>query len=213
MRVTKYLLMSIILGLLPFPLLADDGNTYALNQYLKYIKTNKENWLSKDNILENKIPNKILDRDAKPVYLEHAIRVASSSKLKDVDSVKYAFVIQESKTQSNADYPEFDTFKCSILVTTKTGSTYRDENINMFTESNYGGGTRWAKGCDDFTISWEKDIPVLMREEMYGPFIGGNYSKTIEKVRPVNGKYILEVVDRIEGTLDEIEAKTTENRK
>ena len=179
----------------------------AMQQYMSLKKLNANRWVKSANGIKAKKPKLIRGDNNQLVKLVRSIHILNQSLNKGGKILRQVFIIQNSLHQPDADYPEHDSNKCEIFVLGMNNNKWQVESLDVFYVGEYGGGTRWARDCNGFEISWENELPVLVRTEIYGPYIGGMYVKNVEKVHRKAGKYKLEVVENKEGDFESIYGK------
>lgn len=89
------------------------------------------------------------------------------------------------------DYFEKDSFECELFVIHFENKNWVQDFYEQMIETNFSGGTRWAKSCAGFALSWDKKgRPIFTREVTDGPFIGGKFEKYIQIFLFENTKYV-----------------------
>lgn len=177
----------------------------VLQDYLQAHKLKREDWDGSQSGLMAK--KKITDRDDnnKPIQFTRTIDLVEQDVHQSETETRHAFIVQDARTEDDADYPERDSYACNLFVYRLQGGQWRLEHKTQFLKSEYAGGTRWARDCAGFAIGWQNNLPVLTRTEVYGPYAGGQYVKSTEQLSMKNGKFKLETVESEEGDLESLE--------
>lgn len=176
----------------------------ALRQYLRLKKLSAEDWTWENDRATLRGTAARGDRVGKPSALIESIRVTASGRNLQIEPKRYVFVIENAHTQPGAKKPEFDSYACAILVLRMDVDHWHVESLTRFDESRYDGGTRWAKNCANYSVSWEGGYPALTREATFGPYADGTHRTTTQKVSRSLGQYQLSSVSpdsmRVAGT-------------
>lgn len=166
------------------------SNAEALSHYLSIISEDPASWTKQSNKLVAKANESETDTDGKLILLVHSIRIVASGRNAAANADKYAFMIENAYTeQPDTPYPAHDRYTCEVLVLTVGSEGWNTENLDLVGEFLYEGGTRFAKDCSGYKISWKNKSPVFTREVKYGPYAGGQYETVMVKISRKNGKY------------------------
>jgi hypothetical protein len=175
----------------------------VLAHYLTLKKLPAGDWVAQKDGLVARVPKKAKDRDGKPIIVNQTLTVVASGDDRADAVPKQAFVIQYGEVQPGTDYPENDSYRCELLVGIPKPGGWQLETLETFAENEYEGGTRYARDCAGFKITWSGGFPVLTRELTFGPYIGGIYVTVLQTVHRKDGKYKLTTKELREGELRE----------
>lgn len=170
---------------------SDITTSNVLQYYLGINDEAADEWITSESGLVSRTPETGFDFDNKPVTLLQSLGVVASGSRKIDAITRRVFLIQYASMQPHADFPVSDSYSCGVLVGTVSRKGWQLENMDFFEESNYEGGTRWAKNCSGFKIAWQGGFPVLRREKTVGPYAGGNYATILQTVHRTKTKYEL----------------------
>lgn len=161
----------------------------VLRYYLELKSEDPSSWTEEKNRLLSKIVELEIDADGREFQLVHSVEIVASGTSAAPAAKKYAFVVQNSYVQPNADFPVNDSYTCEVLVFAASGGDWRAENLDLVLENRHEGGTRFAKSCEGFKITWKNNFPIFSRRQTFGPYAGGEFVEATERIFRKNGKY------------------------
>jgi hypothetical protein len=141
-------------------------------------------WTSKNENNQLKLVSEgenIQDGNGLAIKMQDYITVLNHEKSPNQERF-VAMIAKGSEQLPKSDYPEYDSSECKLLVLKKEGTLWAKEFYGQMAESHYEGDTRFAKGCDGYTVKWVDERPVLEKSDSVGPYAGGVMVEVTENI-------------------------------